>query len=383
MSWIKMRGTLLTNPKVIGVARALLQDAEFLAWSGWGAPGVRVMQNTDRDVTRDVTGDGERHGAASQPVTGVMLALLPVVTRVTVGALLPLWSMVNECASPDGVLPGADTFVLDTICGVPGIGRALAKVGWIEILPNGEGICFTNFEEHNTVGRVRSSAAKTGAERTKEYRERKRQERDASRAVTVTSQRDHREEKNREDRNTPPNPPQGVTSQADRASPPIASSQPSTVDEICGAIRARGVADANPSSPELAALIAKGVTRETFEAAADTCTKARPPKGMPYLLGIVKRQLGEAAAIASAVGFQAKAWDAGRDSIEAKARELGMAPWNEHDLSPGRENFLAYTERVRRRVEEGGQMEQGARVEQGAQTGHAQQVPRMAHGVPA
>jgi hypothetical protein len=32
MSWIKMRGSLMTNPKVIAVARALLRDEEFLVW---------------------------------------------------------------------------------------------------------------------------------------------------------------------------------------------------------------------------------------------------------------------------------------------------------------------------------------------------------------
>ncbi|WP_155736553.1 helix-turn-helix domain-containing protein [Variovorax paradoxus] len=45
-------------------------------------------------------------------------------------------------------------------------------------------------------------------------------------------------------------------------------------------------------------------------------------------------------------------WDTNRSTIEAKAAELGMAPWNEGDLSVNRETFHAYTERVRRLVEQ-------------------------------
>ncbi|MNV86472.1 hypothetical protein D3C71_1805100 [compost metagenome] len=44
-------------------------------------------------------------------------------------------------------------------------------------------------------------------------------------------------------------------------------------------------------------------------------------------------------------------WDTNRSTIEAKAAELGMAPWNERDLSVNRETFHAYTDRVRRLVE--------------------------------
>ena len=45
-------------------------------------------------------------------------------------------------------------------------------------------------------------------------------------------------------------------------------------------------------------------------------------------------------------------WDTDRRTIEAKAAELGMRPWNEADLSVNRETFQAYTARVRRMVEQ-------------------------------
>ena len=129
------------------------------------------------------------------------------------------------------------------------------------------------------------------------------------------------------------------------------SAKPTKAGEICRAIRAKGVADASPSHPVLLEYIAKGVTVEVFEAAAETCAKARPPKGMAYLLGIVKRQLGEAAAIASGVGMQERPWDESRSTIEAKGIALGLGMWDANDLSVGRETFAAYTERVRRAME--------------------------------
>ncbi|MEJ1164748.1 hypothetical protein V9K97_13660 [Variovorax sp. CCNWLW186] len=128
---------------------------------------------------------------------------------------------------------------------------------------------------------------------------------------------------------------------------------PTKAGEVCRAIKAKKVADVNPSSPELIALIAKGVPVETFEAAAEICAKATPPKGFAYLLGIVKRQLGEAAVIASGAGMPTKPWDADRPSIEAKGVELGLGKWNEHDLSEKRERFDQYTARVRHLVEGG------------------------------
>lgn len=144
---------------------------------------------------------------------------------------------------------------------------------------------------------------------------------------------------------TPPTDPRAGLVGVDGQSPTKAGT-------ICRAIKAKGVvAGLNPSNPELLALIDKGVPLETFEAAATICVEAKPPKGFAYLLGIVKRQLGEAAAIASGAGMPGKPWDHDRWTIEAKGIELGLGKWNEHDLSANRELFPAYTARVRRAVE--------------------------------
>lgn len=179
--WIKMRSSLLTNPKVVRMARVLLADSEFMDWLCHGMPVTR-----DETVTK-------RH--------------VPVVTRIVVGALLPTWSAVNDTAGRDGIVRHAASRDIDETAGVPGFGRALLAVEWLKELPNQQGVQFINFEEHNSPQKERSLTAKSPAERQKEYRERKAREAaerdarnadsDGARDVTVTSQRDDRVEKKR------------------------------------------------------------------------------------------------------------------------------------------------------------------------------------------
>lgn len=169
--WIKMRTGLLTNPKVIRMSRLLATNPFFMDW--W-TRGTSV--NCDATVYEvcDVT----------------------VVTRVTVGSLLSVWASVNECAGADGFVRGITLFEVDEMAGVPGFGDAMAAIGWVEETP--EGLVFPNFSEHNTTGKERSSSAKTGAQRTKEWRERNKAV-TRHRDVTETSHGDRREEKRREE----------------------------------------------------------------------------------------------------------------------------------------------------------------------------------------
>lgn len=154
-----------------------------------------------------------------------------------------------------------------------------------------------------------------------------------------------RGEERRRDKRTPPYPPQAGEVGGDE-------SQTSTkAGAVCKAIKARGVTDANPSNPKLRALIDKGVGVETFVQAAEMCVKATPTKGFAYLLGIVERQLREAADIGASPGMPTAAWDESRSSVEAKAAELGIAKWNDADLSAGHEQWPAYLARVRNAVE--------------------------------
>lgn len=183
-----------------------------------------------------------------------------------------------------------------------------------------------------------TTGVKSAAQRKKEQREREKLARDSSdgthghevsRTVTLDKEKDKEKE----------HPTGGGGGEP---------AKPTKAGEICRAIKAKGVVGVNPSNPELLALIEKGVPTETFEAAAEICAKATPPKGMGYLLGIVKRQLTEAAGIAAGVGMPVKQWDENRATIEAKGIELGLGMWNANDISVNRETFPQYTERVRR-----------------------------------
>lgn len=163
--WIKMRAGLLTNPKVTKMARTLLANPEFRDWYG----------------------NPEGTNGASHSVT---MRHFAVVTRIIVGGLLPVWASVNESVGRDGHLRHAGLFEVDAMAGIPGFGAAMAAVDWLAELPDGEGLEFANFIEHNTVGQERSSIAKTAAERAKEYRNRKALEAAGTVTNGVTKKRD-------------------------------------------------------------------------------------------------------------------------------------------------------------------------------------------------
>ncbi|MFM9928248.1 hypothetical protein VLK31_35135 [Variovorax sp. H27-G14] len=150
-----------------------------------------------------------------------------------------------------------------------------------------------------------------------------------------------RGEERREDKKTPPYPPQAgeVGGHEIRIS--------TKAETVCRAIRAKGVTDVSPSNPKLRALIDKGVGVETFVQAAEICTRAHPAKGVEYLLGIVERRLREAVNIGERPGVPQAAWDQSRASIEAKAEALGIGRWREFNLGPDHEHWPAYLRRVK------------------------------------
>jgi hypothetical protein len=177
--WIKMRVGLTTNPRVMRLAECLIEDSDFLAWSGlsYGMAGYPPPSESDAR--------SERHAA------------LRVTRYVTVTALLRFWGYANEHVKGEfiaGILPED----VDEIVGVPGFARAIAAAEWVEFHPAG-GLSMPNFAEHNTSVGERSS----GAERQKRYREKQKsvtgsdaKKSDVTRDVTVT----HREEKRREEK---------------------------------------------------------------------------------------------------------------------------------------------------------------------------------------
>jgi hypothetical protein len=172
--WIKMRTSLLTNPKVNGIAREL--ECSTVAGK-----------------------------ALSNGYSGVMSEIVTraVMRHVTVSSLLVLWGAANE-HTKDGVFSNADLSDIDDMTGIPGFGDAMAVVGWAVYDAENQSVTLPNFTEYNTSGSERSVTAKSNAQRQKEYRDRQPTlKSNATDNVTsnatsnVTSNR--REEKRRED----------------------------------------------------------------------------------------------------------------------------------------------------------------------------------------
>lgn len=140
--WVMMRVLLAKDPKVLAAARLLMRDERYVAW---------------------VRADG---GVATRRLT----------VAATVAALLLLWGVARSQGREVGddlVLDLAELDALDEIAELPGLGDALAAVGWAEALPLG-GVRLPKFFRQN------ASTAKRDAKRAAD-RERLRLKRQAER----------------------------------------------------------------------------------------------------------------------------------------------------------------------------------------------------------
>lgn len=128
--WIKLRASLPDSPQAVVLARLLGDDPDFRAWLG---------------------------GQALPP---------PALRALAVGLLARLWCAAREHGRPDGedlVIPLLALDDLDALGGAPGLGRALAAVGWAAGEPGG-GVRLPRFAEHNAprapAERMRDSRAR-------------------------------------------------------------------------------------------------------------------------------------------------------------------------------------------------------------------------------
>ena len=162
--WIKMRTSLMTSPKVNGIARHLEMSREACRTLSTGYNGT-LSDIVTRNVTR----------------------------CITVASLLVIWGAANE-HTKDGVFRNADLSDIDDMVGLPGFGEAMEAVGWAIYDEDADCVILPNFIEYNTVGEDRKSSS---AERQRRYRERKKaQQSDVTRYVTSNG----REEKRREEK---------------------------------------------------------------------------------------------------------------------------------------------------------------------------------------
>jgi hypothetical protein len=149
--WIKMKRGMRADPKVIAMARSLIDT-----------PGFLESCVTDaRHVTECVT--------------------FAVVTRVTVAGLLDVWSALNHSLKSDGRAAYMTLGDVDAMAEIPGFGEAMRKVGWVSVLASG-GLVFPNFAENNAPAKERSGAM-TAAERQAARRARLKAEKEAEKAA--------------------------------------------------------------------------------------------------------------------------------------------------------------------------------------------------------
>lgn len=178
--WVKMRPDLIANAKVLAMCRTLERDEDFMSWM----------------IYEPCDSSGDRLPTVTQTVTDASLRY------VCVTGLLQVWGNARRNAD-NGMLRCATIKDLDTISGIPGMGKAMESVGWATQTTNG--VVFPSFDDEH-------SSTSSAAVRMRRFRERNKSvTSDANKNVTVTTEK-RREEKNREENTTPITPKGGCVS---------------------------------------------------------------------------------------------------------------------------------------------------------------------------
>lgn len=127
----------------------------------------------------------------------------------------------------------------------------------------------------------------------------------------------------------------------------VGDASPTPAGLICRAMKSAGIADVNPGHPDLAALVAAGVTEVEAVGAAEAAVKRS--KGFAYALGTLVRQRTEAAEKAKGLHNgplpgtpEATPWHETAGGIKAKGAELGIAYTSDDECKP----FAVYRNRV-------------------------------------
>ena len=178
--WIKMRTDLYRDPKVIVMADSMLDpDGELALFVGHNC---RRNMTVTRNVTRNAC----------------------------VGALLSVWGVMRHRGvrvGDDLQCHGITLAVVDDIADLPGFGRAMKHVGWIESTDSG--LVFPRFFADYNVEPDEKNKSKN-AERQARYREKLKGNSNVTSNVTRNVTVTPREEKSREEKSTkPPLIPQG------------------------------------------------------------------------------------------------------------------------------------------------------------------------------
>jgi hypothetical protein len=303
--WIKMRTSLCTNPKVNGIAKVLESDCAVGRAMAIGFSGCM-----SKIVTRNVM----RH--------------------VTVSSLLIVWGAANE-HTRDGVFVNSELSDIDDMTGIPGFGRAMASVGWATYDADTYSVTLPNFNEYNISGSARSAQAKTGAQRQKEFRDRKRLRiSDVTRDDKSDELGDRREEKKRQEKNkhTVGEAPLDNSGMVERDHP------------VCVILEKAGIQHVNILDPEFTRLTSEPMaTLDVWKWAASHAVEKQNPK-FQFVLGIVRNRIQQTTTANAAP--EGHTPDPLQDpntkaSIEARGVAQGIGVWD-----GTKESFVAYRVRV-------------------------------------
>lgn len=202
--WIKMRLSLVTNSKVVAIAKFIDSSPSAVG-----------------DLVPDCIADGPFGEYVTSRVT----------RYVTVTALLCVWGSANE-HTDDGVFKNCVLSYIDLLAGIADFGNAMASVGWAEYNEKDNTVSLPNFLDWNTCGKDR-----TNAERQKKHREKKKESNAivtplSSVTVTplVTPLRNDREEKSREDKSSINKEVAIATKKSDELFPVVETQKPAKDD---------------------------------------------------------------------------------------------------------------------------------------------------------
>ena len=184
-----------------------------------------------------------------------MMSALDADKFRTLGGTVSAWCLADEHADDDGVIEmGIDE--LDALIGLPGLGAAMMKVGWLTELPDGS-IQFPDYQAHNG-----PTAKRRAQETSRKGRARRRTNvRTACGHLSASDADDmrNREEKRREDKNrdieresTTEEPVGGSTVAPPAPAPPDDDDIDLGVDPLCSMDQALSAASQTGIEAEVA-----------------------------------------------------------------------------------------------------------------------------------
>jgi hypothetical protein len=236
------------------------------------------------------------------PRIGALVDATDTSEAAVVGGLYWLWATADQ-HSEDGTMPGLTLRQIDRKTGIPGFAAALVSIGWIE--DHADGITIVKFDEHNGASaKKRCQTAKRVANHAAANAQSKKNEQEANAESVSPALAREREEEEKE---------KSPSTSVDGAR--------TTPGEACKAMRSQGMADTNPSSPTLIALLEAGITLDELTSAAKDAVEKKKPFAYALAAAEGRRRDAVVAPLPAARGAAEPSWRA-----EQRQRTQQAAP---------------------------------------------------------